>query len=201
MPNILALVGPLLSCYFLLRIFRPAGASECVLVFFSLLTAHVVTLGYMLSFMDRLGDITLWSILGIGAALISAAAVVWNGNSRQSVLPRFRSLYPTHVVGSIKNWYMLELSRFERLLLTPLILTCLLLGLLNLMVIIRTAPGNFDSMGYHLARVAYYLQHGNLSYFYANYWAQVVHPKNSSILLLYACLVSGRTELGCRLLV
>jgi 4-amino-4-deoxy-L-arabinose transferase-like glycosyltransferase len=99
-----------------------------------------------------------------------------------------------HALTSIKSWYTKELSRFEKLLLAPLILTALLLGILNLIVIIFTAPHNWDSMTYHLARVAYYLQHDNLNYFDANYWAQVIHPKNSSLLLLYTYLISGRNE-------
>lgn len=45
-----------------------------------------------------------------------------------------------------------------------------------------------------MPRVAYYLQHGNLNFFEANYWAQVVHAKNSAILLKYVFLVSGRNE-------
>jgi hypothetical protein len=62
------------------------------------------------------------------------------------------------------------------------------------MVVLFTAPHNWDSMTCHLARVAYYLQHGNLDYFDANYWAQVVHPKNSILLLLYTYLMSCGNE-------
>ncbi len=194
MLNVLALVGPLLSCYFLLRIFRPTETSESVLVFFCLLTAHITALGYVLSFMSHVSDIGYWSILGMGTALISAAAVVWTENARRFVLPKFRTPCSTHFATSIKSWYVHELSRFEKLLLTPLMLTALLLGILNLTVVFLAAPHNWDSMSYHLARVAYYLQHGNLSYFDANFWAQVCQPKNSTLLLLYTYLVSGRNE-------
>jgi 4-amino-4-deoxy-L-arabinose transferase-like glycosyltransferase len=42
--------------------------------------------------------------------------------------------------------------------------------------------------------MGYYLQQGNLSYFDANFSAQVLHPKNATLLLSYAYLVSGRNE-------
>jgi hypothetical protein len=194
MHSFLALAGPLLSCYFLLRLFRPAGTSEKIIVFFCLFVAHVAALGYVLSFMNRLSDIRYWSVLGLGTALVSAAVFSWSRNARKTVLPKLGSPCSTSVVASIKNWYTHELSRFERLLLTPLMLTSLLLGALNLILIVFTAPHNGDSMTYHLARVAYYLQHGNLNYFDANFWAQVVQPKNSSLWLLYTYLISGRNE-------
>jgi hypothetical protein len=194
MCNLLALAGPLLSCYFLLRLFRPAGISERVLIFFCLLTAHVAALGYVLSYMDRLSDIRYWSVLGTGTALVSAAVFAWIRNARQSILPKLGPSHSKPVVTSVRDWYVLKLSCFEKLLLTPLMLTCLLLGILNLIVIIYTAPHNGDSMVCYLARVAYYLQHGNLNYFDANFSAQVVQPKNSSLWLLFTYLVSGRNE-------
>ncbi|HZW38439.1 MAG TPA: glycosyltransferase family 39 protein [Ignavibacteriaceae bacterium] len=64
----------------------------------------------------------------------------------------------------------------------------------NFFLIQLSPPYNIDSMTYHLARMAYYIQHNNLDYFEANYWAQVVHPKNSTILFIYIYLVSGRSE-------
>jgi hypothetical protein len=192
MYNILAFITLLLSCYFLLRILRPVGTAEGVLIFFCLFTAHIVTLGYILSFINHLGDVRYWSMLGLITALISAVVTLWNGQS--IALPRFEVASLMHTVVSIKNGYTKELSRFEKLLLAPLILTTLLLGVLNLISIVFAAPHNWDSMTYHLARVAYYLQYNNMNYFAADYWAQVIHPKNSSLLLLYTYLISGQKE-------
>jgi hypothetical protein len=169
MCSFLALAGPLLSCYFLLRLFKPAGTSDKIIVFFCLFAAHIVALGYMLSFMNRLSDIRCWSMLGLGTALVSAVAAVCDSNTRQTMVPRFRSLHPSRVVASVATWYTHELSSFDRLLVTPLMLTCLSLGILNLAVVILTAPHNGDSMVCYLARVAYYLQRGNLNYFAANF--------------------------------
>jgi hypothetical protein len=192
--NILAFITLLLSCYFLLHHLEPADPPERILTFFCLFTAHIVILGYILSFMNCLSDIRYWAILGIITVIISAV-VTWNRKNGPSVaLSRFKFALSTDAIRSIKSWYSKELSSFEKLLLTPLILTTLLTGILNLIVIVFSAPHNWDSMTYHLARVAYYLQHNNLTSFNTNYWAQVVHPQNSSLLLLYTYLISGHNE-------
>ena len=122
-----------------------------------------------------------------------SAVTAWNAG-HSIALPRLGFVSLMQAITSIRNWYTKDLSGFEKLILSPLILTVLLLGILNLIVIIFAAPHNWDSMTYHLARVAYYLQHHNLDYFDANYWAQVTHPKNSSLLLLYTYLISWRNE-------
>jgi 4-amino-4-deoxy-L-arabinose transferase-like glycosyltransferase len=87
-----------------------------------------------------------------------------------------------------------SLAVFEKRLLAALLGTTALVGILNLVVLLSTAPNNVDSMYYHLTRMAYYLQQGHLGYYDAAYWAQVVHPKNSTILQIYAYLISGRNE-------
>jgi hypothetical protein len=62
------------------------------------------------------------------------------------------------------------------------------------------APHTVDGLTYHLARVGYYLQHGHLGYFEANYPNQVVHAKGSAVLMAWAFLASDRRE-GAMLLV
>ena len=86
------------------------------------------------------------------------------------------------------------LSLSEKRLLVPLVFTVAVLALVNFDLARNVAPLNWDSMTYHLARMAYYLQHGNLSYYDANYWAQVMHPENSTILTLFTYLATGRNE-------
>jgi hypothetical protein len=187
--NIAAIATLALSCYFLLRILRLAGVMEYILGFFCLAAAYLVTWGYLLSFMARLSDLRYWSLLGLTTTLVMFFIAISQKAGLQSPA-RFKF---SCVIKSVRDMY-LESSRFEKFLLTPLILTVFLLGVINLVIIILTAPHNWDSMTYHLARVAYYLQQNNINYFDANYWAQVVHPKNSHLLLLYTYLVTGKNE-------
>ena len=194
MLEVSAFITMLLSSYLLVRAAKPVGIVEFVLVFFCLSTAHITVWGYLLSSVNYLGDVRCWSALGMITVLASAAIAILNRDTRQSILPHGSFKSWKHYFTSVKNWYIEETSNFEKLLLTPLILVTVSMGALNLAIIVSTAPHNWDSMTYHLARVAYYLQHNNLDYYPANYWAQVVHPKNSTLLLLYSYLISGRNE-------
>jgi len=98
---------------------------------------------------------------------------------------------------SIKRWYTAQFGiypTYVKLILLLLTLTTLLIGAINLILVIAIAPHEWDSLTYHLPRMAHYLQQNNLKYFDANYWAQVTHPKNSTLLLLYTFLALGHNE-------
>jgi hypothetical protein len=100
------------------------------------------------------------------------------------------------VKGIVENWVdeLRQLGKLQQLTIGIPLATILFLGFINLYLVVKTAPHTWDSMTYHLARMAYYIQQGNLNVFDANYWAQVVHPKNSTILFIFAFLGSGRNE-------
>ncbi len=193
MYEILALTTLFLSSYALVRIIGAEGAIETLLIFFCVATAQIVAFGYVLSYVNHLGNVRGWAVLSsLTLVLFSALALI--GPKRRQILPGFNPVALTKRIAAVKKWYLEETSGFQRLLLIPMGLVTLSLGTLNLVIILSTAPHNFDSMAYHLARMAYYLQQNNLDYFPANYWAQVAHPKNSTLLLLYSYLVSGRNE-------
>ncbi len=71
-------------------------------------------------------------------------------------------------------------------------LAALFLG--NLVIVLGSAPGCWDVLTYHLARVGYYLQQGNLDDFHANYWAQEQHGRLSAILFAGTMVLTGNTE-------
>jgi len=174
------------SAYFLQQIIKPEGLADIALTCFCLITAQIVVIGYFLSFFQWLAAIDSWALAGLAAACLSAIVA--------ALILKRAPLRPTFRIGGMKGSLFKHTSRFERLILFPLMLTVLVIGAIHLVFIVSTAPGNWDSMTYHLARVAYYIQHNSLASFDANYWAQTVHPKNSTILILLSYLVSGRNE-------
>ncbi len=174
------------STYFLLQILKPQGFTDIILSAYCLITAQIVVIGYVLSFLHRIATIESWAFAGLIAACACAIVVAL-------VLQRV-PLKPNFPLKPKKPLFFKHASRFERILLIPLVITALVIGMIHLVVIVSTAPGNWDSMTYHLARVAYYFQHNSLASFDANYWAQTVHPKNSAILLLFSYLLSGGNE-------
>jgi len=184
--SIITVTTLFVSAYFLLQIAKPQGLADVVLTGFCLITAQIIIIGYSLSLLHRIAALDSWALAGLAAACLSAIVAAL-------ILKRV-PLRPTFHAGSLKISFFKHTSRFERLVLFPLMLTALAIGVIHLVVIVSTAPGNWDSMTYHLARVAYYIQHNSLASFDANYWAQTVHPKNSAILLLFSYLVSGGIE-------
>ena len=191
MDNVLVMITLLLSCYFLLCIVKPSGLTEVVLVSFCVLTAIIISWGYILSVMNCLSFISCWLILGLITSAASFFLVLFSKNKFIFFELRLSNFL------SIKIWRQYTFgdnSIYLNILLLGLITTVFVAGILNLLIVIIVSPHNWDSMTYHLPRMAYYLQHNNLAYFDADYWAQVVQPKNSTLLLIFTFLVFGHNE-------
>ncbi len=187
--GLLSLLALLCSCTLLMRALRPANLVECILFFFVGLVAHIVALGLALSGLEALAKVAYWTAGSVLLALMVAALVVgirpWRAALRRPLpWPRLAMLRA--------GWAGLEV--WQKVILGLLLSTTLGLGLVNLAIVLWVAPHNWDSMTYHLARMAFFLQQGHLRHFTANYWAQVIHPRNATLLLTYAYLVSNRNE-------
>jgi len=173
---------------------------ERALVFSLAFSGQVIALAYLLSVLDQLASLTAWFVAGMGVLVACAAVLVVGSWARRhcsrALAQGEENLRPTARVaqgeGNLRP--TAPVARVERLVVGLCVGTVVLTGLLQLVVVCRTAPGNWDSMTYHLARVAYYLQQGNFDYYDANYWAQVTHAKNATALLLFTYLASGRNE-------
>ena len=184
-----SIVGFCTTAFFIARAFKPASVPEFLLVGFTSLASVIIISGYALSSFDQLAVVAWWAAL---SALWLTLSIVVSGLLKGKGKTDIGSL----LRGSGRRlllWYG-SLSTFEKGLLFPPMVTLVFLGCVNLLLVVFVAPHNWDSIAYHLPRMAYYLQHGNLRYFEADYWAQVVHPKNSTVLFLYTYLVSGRNE-------
>jgi hypothetical protein len=150
------------------------AAVERIPLAFTLFTAVVVLAGHGLSMLSRLADQRAWLwVLGGATVVAVTAAALWPA--------RLPALSRGH--GAISS-----------AILWPPVLTAVALAIVNLVVIVNVAPHHWDGMTYHLARLAYYLQQGDLSAFDANYWAQVVHPTNGTLLLAASYFGSSANE-------
>lgn len=191
MLNVLTFITLLLSTYLLLRILEITRLSDFLLAFYCLASANIIISGYVLSHLHQLSYIRSWAILSFSVTLVFFFIALRKKNISFYSSPRLDKLRSSifYVKEKLERMPVLE-----KILLLPLFLTVLMLGFINLADIIFIAPSSWDSLNYHLARVAYYLQYNSLNYFDANYWAQIIHPKNSSILILYTYLISGESE-------
>lgn len=177
----------LLTTWLLTRLTRSSGMVESMLTGVLLLAVQIVVAGVALSTFYLFNQTTAWMVSALAwAALMGGMAWFIPAWRKQLTLSRpalpllLRELW--HADGRAKA------------ILFPACVTFLCLALLNLWLLFRLTPHEWDSMTYHLARVGYYLQHGTLRYYDATFWAQVVHPQNSAILLSFVMLMSGLNE-------
>ena len=179
----------LVSCFLLARLARPTGRVEFLLVFWLCASAQIVIAGNLLSWVGALSHVWAWALASL-FILAGILVALWRAPTLRQLawhrvdLPGFLAL---------RQWWA-GLPGTARLLLGPLALTTTALGLVNLGIVLFVAPGEWDSMCKHLARMAYYLQQGHMRAFGANYWGQEVYPKNATLLLVYTYLVSQSNE-------
>ncbi len=76
-----------------------------------------------------------------------------------------------------------------------LLALCFLLCLILLFLALLTPPSNYDSMTYHLARVAHWIDNGSVNYYLTNIDRQLFSPVLSEYNLLFMMLLSGTDSL------
>lgn len=182
----------LLAAGLLARLLRPRGPVEGVLFCAPLLAGLLLAAGYSLSALQAIHRLDARTVAGGIALALAALATGRSAVSLADAPYRLRDA----LMGawrSARQGYA-GLTTFERRALTPCLVTVAILWLINFDLVVNTAPHNWDSMTYHLARMAYYLQEGSLANYGANYWAQVTHPKNATVWLIFTYLAAGRNE-------
>ncbi|MDM8529738.1 glycosyltransferase family 39 protein [Anaerolineales bacterium HSG25] len=184
--GVLSFITIFLSSLIITRISKPANFVEAVLLCFTVCTGQILLIGYTLSSVNFLNKLDYWaatSIIVLGVVLVVSSNKLRQQKYKLSV-PSLRDL-------KILSY---RLSHLERIVLFLLMSVTVLTSSINLIMIFSSTPYTWDSMTYHLARAAYYIQHGNLDYYDANFWAQVVHPKGATILMIYTFLATGLNE-------
>jgi|GEM_PF-766754 len=169
-----------------------AGRSRTVffLYLYTLLYSFIIAGGYILSYFDQLAHTSAWALLSFTVLCFTILIVMIAGKGRV-IMVSFQQMFKIPNRAALLQRF----TSFEKLLFTPLILTTIVLGFVSLFLVINLAPGNWDSMASYMARVGYFIQHGNLDNFSTHSWAHVVHPRNSTILHLYALVNSGNENL------
>ena len=176
----------------------PPGLIERCVAAGGLAAVSILVPGYLASAVHRFSSLAWW--VGFQTAwlvvIVAVVAVATPQRTLSEVVASWRSL-PRDVRSRYLEWRrgFVALPAFERTLLGAMLTTCVFLGALNLWQVAVYAPHNWDGMTYHLARVAYFLQHDSLASYPANYWAQTIHPRGSAVLMAWVHLSFGRESL------
>jgi 4-amino-4-deoxy-L-arabinose transferase-like glycosyltransferase len=179
-PELFALLTFPAAAVLLARRVARHTAVEFLCVAYVSLLALVVASGYVLSWRGALGSVVAWAVCGIAAA--AAAGLI----AAAGTAPPRRPLMAA-AADALRD------LRRDRLL-SLLALAVGATGAANLILIVATAPGGWDALSYHLPKMALAIQHGAFRAVPANFWAQEVHPDNSTALLVYGYLATGRND-------
>ena len=153
-----------------LRLRSPASAA---IAWWVLVCAEVVAAAEVLSLAHAIRPLG-YSLFAAGALLLAAGAWLRSGRPGPPALPRAR---PGLLVG--------------------VLLLVVLLGVgYELFVVVATPPNNWDSMHYHLARVAAWHARGSLSYFPTHNGIENGYPQNAELLVLWTVVFLGRDLLA-----
>ncbi len=189
MESICIIVCSLLAIAGVCRLCGARGAVEYVLLGYVVGIACIAVWGTVLSGLDAFGDLRGYLVLSA-----VTAAGVWLGVFASR---RYRQTHPAgdDGVGSVGQPEADRGNgRHVRLLTGALLVTAGIAGLINLLVVVGCAPNNWDSLCYHLARVAFYLQQRSMRPFGANYFAQELTAKAVPAVLAFLYVVTGRAE-------
>jgi hypothetical protein len=169
------------------RKLRLRGLAEWGTFGYTVTTSLLLGYGYLLSSGGLLGVTAAWLVTSVCGAVLAAVVCALTpavlgrpGLSREPA-----GKVPTSEPGRQKPAWGLWL------LVVPAGLTAVVVAGASLYLACVTAPHNLDSLSCHLARAAYFCQHGDLSNYPANHWGQTTHPRNQPILLVFAFLAGG----------
>jgi len=186
MLNLLLLLSISSTSFLLTRLLCPRHRVEFLLTFTVILSTLIVLLGYATSGCNQLNQPGWWFAFSL-VPLFGMLIVIFRKRDLQA-----RCLRPLGNLQDLRQRFATTgMSGYEKMVLWLTAGTVIVTALANLVVVIAFEPATIDSNQYHLARIGYYLQHGNLHAFPANYWAQVVHAKVATVLMICAYFISG----------
>jgi len=171
------------------RVWGVRGFVEHVLLGYVVGIALVTLWGTVLSGLGVFGSLHGYAVLA-GTTAVAAGLVAWM--TRRGPETAGGAAHAAGPLGEAGDDP--ATCRYRSLLLWPLVATAALTAVVNLGVVVWCAPNNWDSLCFHLARVAYYLQQGSMRPFGADFWAQETHPRASPSLLTFLYVVTGRNE-------
>lgn len=190
MLNLLTIASLLLSCYLLICILDFTDIKDMILASFCFAVGFVSVWGYILSAFDILGQLSAWMSISLFTSLV-LVIIARVQRARLSIAPL---VFAVRVAFRKMSNNLMEQTVFTKSALLLLAIFSIIAGILNFLLVVFVPPHTWDAITFHLPRMAQFIQNNNLDSFYSPDWAQVVHPKISTLLFLYLYLVFGNNE-------
>lgn len=150
------------------------GLAERAVIGCTVAVAWLTAGGYVLAIFRQLASPALWLAWLAAGAILAGRPVPWLFSRRAAARWRQRLVGRPYLglAALLVAW----------------------IALTNLAIVFGSAPNQWDAMFYHLARVGYHLQQGDLAAYGANYPWQVEFPKNSAVLLAAGLVLTGKSD-------
>lgn len=177
------------------QICRPS-LIDWLLTSFLLFASSIIITGFCLSPLHLTGTAWAWALgvfippTVIGFIFSKIAPQTTSFSSQTMVLHRWHA---------IQRWYVSG-GAYLRFLFGVMILTVVIIGVTNLLLVLFTVPNEWDSMTGHLNRVMQYIQRGTMAHFGGSNWNMDTYPKSVCTLQIYSYLMTGRFENAFKLI-
>jgi hypothetical protein len=189
--GLISIVSIMLSTLCALCAMRIRGIALNLVGLWLISLTHVILIGHIASAFGQLGSAFVWMLLSLAIGLPSFIYAALRFQIIQTHVQQI--IFDIPNISDARQAFK-QLPTWRQLSFVLVCSTSLVLIVANCFIASFAVPHQWDSLTYHIARVAYYLQHGSTQHYAANYWAQVVHPNISPIINAYAFLISGRNE-------
>jgi hypothetical protein len=175
------------SAFFLSRLTAPRQHVEGTITFSLALVTVIILVAYALSAFTLLDAPSAWALAtAIALALSLSPALSARG---RALLFRRPSLDP----GIERRLRHTKWHHPDIWLLAILAGAVAIVIGAGFFLAIGFEPATPDAHAYHLPRVIYFLQQGNLHFFESNYWNISAYPRIATILQLFAFVTSGQS--------
>ncbi|WP_439580848.1 ArnT family glycosyltransferase [Dyadobacter bucti] len=180
----------LYSIHYVAKKIAQPSLTEWVIVCFILFAGSVIPAGFVLSALDLTADIFAW-IPGVFIVL-GVHLLLWTFLLPSKPSYSIRAIIANRA-GTFKIWGR-ELSVYLKSIFIILFGTLAVMAVTNLILVLFTAPNEWDSMTGHLNRAIRYIQRGTMEHFGGTNWNMDTYPKSPTTIHIFTYLISGNIE-------
>ncbi|WP_138483503.1 ArnT family glycosyltransferase [Dyadobacter bucti] len=180
----------LYSIHYVAKKIAQPSLTEWLIVCFILFAGSVIPAGFVLSALDLTADIFAW-IPGVFIVL-GVHLLLWTFLLPSKPSYSIRAIIANRA-GTFKIWGR-ELSVYLKSIFIILFGTLAVIAVTNLILVLFTAPNEWDSMTGHLNRAIRYIQRGTMEHFGGTNWNMDTYPKSPTTIQIFTYLISGNIE-------
>lgn len=170
----------LASSIFITSLFRLKSITQYILSIYLLSFANIILVSELAGLFNRLND--RFFFLGIHSLILFFSIIIWKKWKMPLLFTPVQNVWKE--IRSKNLWMFFT----KNPLLVILGLAVFVFYLINLLLIMKVAPNNYDGLVAYIARIGYWLQHGNFKPWPTWNIGQTQYPLNAQIQIMWSIL-------------